>query len=204
MIGHLRGTVLEMLPTQLLLEVGGVGYEVLVPLSTSGRIDSGGEVTLYTHLAVREDAHVLYGFASRQERDLFRILITSVTGIGPKIALNILGAMPVARFEQAVSLEDAAALSSIPGIGKKTAERIIVELRDKVGLGAASRPSGLVAGGGVGGDHVPLDPVDEAVRALIALQIRPADAASMVDKARRKLGTVASTEELVRACLQKS
>lgn len=202
MIGYIQGTILEHLPTQVLVDVQGVGYEILIPLSAAAdsSMETGKPISLFTHLAVREDAHVLYGFSSRQQRDLFRTLISSVSGIGPKIALNILSGMPVDRFRNAVAQEDAAALSSIPGIGKKTAERMIVELRDKIGILQPQRQNAPA----VLETAESADPIDQAVRALVALQIKPVDAISMVEKAARKLGNEATTENLVRACLQKS
>lgn len=202
MIGFLRGKIIEMLPTRILLDVGGVGYEVLVPISFCDGLgsDKNKEVCLHTHLAVREDAHVLYGFKTREERDFFRTVIQSVSGIGPKMGLNILSAMPLPHFRSAVAAEDVKAISTIPGIGKKTAERLVVELRDKVGI--TGKESGAVKGGTSA--QVELNPRDEAVRALVALQIKPVDAISMVEKAAAKIGGDPSTEELVKACLQKS
>lgn len=202
MIGHVRGKVLEMLPTMLLVEVNGLGYEVIVTMSAAGLVKGvGSEVSLYTHLAVREDAHVLYGFSSRQERDLFRMVIGTVSGIGPKIGMSILSSMSVDRFRHSILFEDVKVLSSIPGVGKKTAERLIVELRDKLGISSGmTKESGTGVSGAMGIEN----PSDEAVLALIALQMKPADALSMVEKARKKLGDHATTEELVKACLQRS
>jgi holliday junction DNA helicase RuvA len=134
MITFLRGKVVEAKPTQVILDVGGVGYEALIPISSYDKLpEPGGETLLLTHLAIREDAHVLYGFMSTGERDLFRLLISSVSGIGPKIALNALNGMTVTSFRGAVSNGDIKTISRISGIGKKTAERIVVELRDKIG-----------------------------------------------------------------------
>lgn len=203
MIGYLSGKIIEILPTQILIDVNGVGYEVLVPLSfgDGSNIAVGAHISLFAHLAVREDAHVLYGFNTRNERDFFRTIIQSVSGIGPKMGLNILSAMPIDHFKSAVASEDIKSISSIPGIGKKTAERIIVELKDKVGLpglGPKTGPSTEV--------EMPTEtsPIQEAIRALVALQIKPVDAVSMVEKVAKKLGDKATTEQLVKACLQKS
>ena len=203
MIGYLSGKIIEILPTQLLLDVNGVGYEILVPLSfgDGAHFQVGSQVSLYAHLAVRDDAHILYGFNTRHERDFFRTIIQSVSGIGPKMGLNILSAMPIDQFKSAVASEDVKSISSIPGIGKKTAERIIVELKDKVGLpGLASKLDPSTDA------ELPSEtnPVQEAIRALVALQIKPVDAVSMVEKVSKKLGEKASTEQLVKACLQKS
>src|SRR5438034_4263332 len=134
MITFLHGKLIETLPTQVIVDVNGVGYEVLIPLSSYDKLPHPGqELKLLTHLVVREDAHVLYGFMTAAERELFRMLINTVSGIGPKIALNVLSGMNVIAFRGAVASGDVKALSQISGVGKKTAERIVVELRDKVG-----------------------------------------------------------------------
>ena len=137
MIAFLKGTLSEALPTQVVIDVNGVGYEVLIPLSSFDKLPTpGSEVKLLTHLAIRDDAHVLYGFSTETERDLFRQLIRHVTGIGPKIALNVLSGTTPASFQAAVANGDVKALSGVSGVGKKTAERIVVELKDKLGDGA--------------------------------------------------------------------
>ena len=133
MIGRLSGTLLEKNPPQLLLDVQGVAYEVDVPMSTFYNLPVAGErVTLYTQLVVREDAHLLYGFASEHERHAFRQL-TRVNGIGARIALSVLSGLSVAELAQAITLQESGRLTRIPGIGKKTAERILLELKDKLG-----------------------------------------------------------------------
>src|SRR5690242_8844532 len=138
MISFLHGKVVEALPTQAIIEVGGVGYDVLIPLSSYDKLPQPGqEVKLLTQLVVREDAHILYGFASAPERDLFRLLVNNVSGIGPKIALNVLSGISVTAFRGAVANGDTKALAQISGVGKKTAERIVVELKDKVGAAGA-------------------------------------------------------------------
>ena len=138
MIAFLRGKLVALQPTQVVVEVQGVGYEALIPLSSYDRLPAAGqEIQLLTHLVVREDAHVLYGFMSSAERDLFRLLIQTVSGIGPKIALAILSGMNPTAFRGAVANADVQALSQISGVGRKTAERIVVELRDKLGPAAA-------------------------------------------------------------------
>lgn len=132
MIGRLTGILLEKNPPQLLLDVQGVAYEVDVPMSTFYNLPATGEhVTLFTHLVVREDAHLLYGFGSESERRAFRQLL-KVNGIGAKIALSVLSGLSVAELVQAISLQEAGRLTRIPGIGKKTAERLLLELRDKL------------------------------------------------------------------------
>ncbi len=133
MITFLHGRLVEALPSLIVVEVNGVGYEVHVPLSTFDRLPStGSEVQILTHFAVREDAHILYGFLTATERDLFRLLINTVSGIGPRIALSILSSLSVSAFRSAVAAGDFKALSAVNGVGKKTAERIVVELKDKL------------------------------------------------------------------------
>lgn len=133
MIGRLTGTLIEKQPPQIVLEAAGVGYEVDVPMSTFYELPvAGAVVTLFTHYVVREDAHLLYGFATRSERDTFRALI-KISGIGPKIALAILSGMNADELALAVAGEDTARLAKVPGIGKKTAERLVLELRGKLG-----------------------------------------------------------------------
>jgi holliday junction DNA helicase RuvA len=133
MIGRLCGILLEKNPPQLLLDVQGVAYEVDVPMSTFYNLPANGErVTLFTHLVVREDAHLLYGFGSENERRAFRQLL-KVNGIGAKIALSVLSGLSVAELAQAITLQETARLTRVPGIGKKTAERLLLELKDKLG-----------------------------------------------------------------------
>src|ERR1041385_8561446 len=143
MITFLHGKLVAALPTQVIVDVRGVGYEILIPLSSFDKLPAPGqEVHLLTHLAIREDAHVLYGFMTAAERDLFRLLIHTVSGIGPKIALNVLSGMNVTALRGAVASGDVKRLSQINGIGKKTAERIVVELKDKIGQAAALESAG--------------------------------------------------------------
>ncbi|MGC3962760.1 MAG: Holliday junction branch migration protein RuvA [Rhodocyclaceae bacterium] len=132
MIGRLRGTLLEKTPPQIVIDASGVGYEVEVPMSTFYHLPATGQtVELRTHLAIREDAHVLYGFGTEDERAAFRQLL-KISGIGARTALAVLSGMSVAELAQAVTLQDAARLTKVPGIGKKTAERLLLELRDKL------------------------------------------------------------------------
>ena len=201
MITFLHGKLVEALPTTITVEVHGVGYEVLIPLSSFDRLPPvGSEVHLLTHLAVREDAHVLYGFMGPAERDLFRLLIHTVSGIGPKLALNILSGTSVAGFRVAVAAGDVKALSSLSGVGKKTAERIIVELKDKLGMFGTGTPlAGAVAKTSSAADTK----LNDAVLALSALGFKPADAHEAVRGALLLLGESATVEQLVRACLKK-
>src|ERR671936_2264475 len=138
MITFLDGRLVNALPTQATVDVGGVGYEVLIPLSSYDRLPQPGQpIHILTHLAVREDAHVLYGFMTSAERDLFRLLVNNVSGIGPKLALAVLSGMSVTSFKAAVVNNDVASLLKISGVGKKTAERMVLELKDRVGVAAA-------------------------------------------------------------------
>jgi holliday junction DNA helicase RuvA len=197
MITHLSGTLVESLPTQIVVDVGGVGYHVLIPLSSYDRLPAAGsQLKILTHLAVREDAHVLYGFTSAAERDLFRLLVNHVSGIGPKTALDVLSGTSVTSFKAAVVAGDIAALSRIKGIGKKTAERIVVELKDKVGIAAAWEAAS--AGHAPSAEDVK---VNDAVLALIALGYKQVDAHKAVKSVTTKQPG-ASVEELVTAGLK--
>src|SRR5437868_9726173 len=172
MITFLNGTLIEVLPTQVTVDVNGVGYEALIPLSSYDKLPSPGqEVKLLTHLAIREDAHVLYGFMTTAERELFRLLINTVSGIGPKIALNILSGMNVTAFRGAVAEGDVKSLSQISGVGKKTAERIVVELKDKIGPAGAWEASSAQRGA-TDADRK----TNDAVLALIALGFKQIEA----------------------------
>lgn len=198
MITFLHGRLVETLPTQATVDVNGVGYEVLIPLSSYDKLPPpGGEVRLLTHLSIREDAHVLYGFVTAAERDLFRLLIHTVSGIGPKIALNILSGMNPTVFRGAVAKGDVKALSQISGVGKKTAERIVVELKDKIGVVGAWEAASAVRA---------LSPedqkVNDAVLALIALGFKQVEAHDAVRRGLAVLGAEATVEDLVRACLK--
>jgi holliday junction DNA helicase RuvA len=199
MISFLRGKLIDALPTQVTVEVQGIGYEVLIPLSSYDKLPSPGqEVKLLTHLAVREDAHILYGFMTGAERDLFRLLINTVSGIGPKIALNVLSGISVTAFRGAVATSDVKALSQISGVGKKTAERIVVELKDKIGAAGAWEASS--AQRALSAEDQKLN---DAVLALMALGFKQIEAHDTVRKAQAMLGPQASIEDLVRACLKK-
>jgi len=198
MITFLHGKLVESLPTQIVVDVGGVGYEALIPLSSYDKLPApGGELRLLTHLAIREDAHVLYGFMTAAERDLFRLLINTVSGIGPKIALNVLSGMNALTFKGAVARGDVKALSSISGVGKKTAERIVVELKDKIGVAGSWEAASAERA---------LSPADQklndAVLALIALGFKQIEAHDSVRKTQALLGPEASVEALVRASLK--
>src|SRR5438105_2153058 len=199
MITFLHGKLGEALPTQIVVNVNGVGYEVLIPLSSYDKLPvPGSEIKILTHLAIRDDAHVLYGFMTAGERELFRLLIHTVSGIGPKIALNILSGMNVIAFRGAVANGDVKALSQISGVGKKTAERIVVELRDKFGAAGAWEATSAERA---------LSPADQKINdatlALLALDFKQIEAHEAVRAAAAALGEKATIEELVRTCLKK-
>lgn len=192
MIGSVRGRIASKTPPQLTVDVGGIGYELEAPMSTFFLLPSvGEEVRLLTHLVVREDAHILYAFGTDNERRLFRSLI-KVSGVGPKIALALLSGISVEAFALCVQNQDIAALTRVPGIGRKTAERLIVEMRDRLG---PTSDSGVNAAASAPG----LNPEAEAFGALVALGYRPAEATRLLKAAGP--GTH-STEELIRRALQ--
>ena len=195
MIGLLRGRILAKQPPQLLLDVNGVGYEVQAPMSTFYALPANEEpVTLYTHLMVRDDAHTLFGFFLQSDRELFRTLL-KVNGVGGKMALAILSGMNSDEFAMTIHAGDVAGLTRLPGVGKKTAERLIMEMRDKLEqneFAAASLPAGA-------GLAPAASPDGDAVSALIALGYRPNDASKMV---RAVLQDDMSTEDVIKAALQ--
>lgn len=199
MITFLQGTVVEVLPTQVVIDVGGIGYEVLIPLSSYDKLPAPGrEVRMLTHLTVREDAHILYGFMSTAERELFRLLVNTVSGVGPKSALNILSGMNPVAFRGAVVNGDVKALSQISGVGKKTAERIVVELKDKFGASAGWEASSQLR------TLSPEDQkVNDAVLGLMALGFKQVEAHDTVRAVMVKLGPTAGLEDIVRASLKK-
>jgi holliday junction DNA helicase RuvA len=199
LITFLNGKLIEALPTLAIVEVNGVGYEVLIPLSSFDKLPVAGQpVKLLTHLVVREDAHVLYGFVTAPEREMFRLLVNTVSGIGPKIALNILSGINVTAFRGAIASGDVKMLSQISGVGKKTAERIIIELKDKVGRIAAMESSS--AQRALSSDE---QKINDATLALMALGYKPAEAHESIRAAQAVLGPDAGVEELVRASLKK-
>jgi Holliday junction DNA helicase RuvA len=171
MIGRLRGTLLVKQPPSLVIDVGGVGYELEAPMSTFFDLpETGREISLYTHYAVKEDTAVLYGFLRESERSLFRSL-QKVSGIGAKISLAVLSGVSTDEFARLIQLGDVASLTRIPGIGKKTSERIVVELRDRVARAVASAPTGTTP--------VARDPRSEAEAALQQLGYKPVEAARL-------------------------
>src|SRR5947209_597529 len=198
MVAFLNGKLVGALPTQALVDVNGVGYELSIPLSSYDKLPPVGEsIRILTHLAVREDAHVLYGFMTAAERDLFRLLVNNVSGVGPKLALAVLSGMSVTNFKAAVVNSDVGAISKISGLGKKTAERIILELKDKLGVAAAWEAASAA--------HAPTpeqEQANEAVLALIALGYKQIEAHKTVRDLQDK-GEAKSGEDLVKLALKK-
>ena len=195
MIGRLSGKLVQKEPPALLIDVNGVGYELEAPMTTFYDLPAIGEaVSLHTHLVVRDDAHLLYGFSRENQRWLFRSLL-KVSGVGPRVALAILSGLTTEEFVSCITTEDVARITRVPGIGRKTAERLIVEMRDKV------QTEALVAGGAKMADagEVSLNPVGEAVSALMALGYKANEASRLV---RTVEGDGLNTEEIIRQALK--
>ena len=193
MIGSLRGRLTAKQAPQVIIECAGVGYEVETPMSTFLDLPGiGDDLFLHTHLLVREDAQILYGFASEQERTFFRTLLR-ISGVGAKMGLAILSSMSVADFQRCVEYEDAASLVKIPGVGKKTAERLIIEMRDKIDKTVVSQGARKVA--------VAISPRSEAVDALVALGYKVAEVNKLI-------GTMdvdgQSAEDIIRQALRRA
>lgn len=200
MIGRIRGILIEKSPAQALVECGGLGYEVDIPYTTFFHLpDSGGEITLHTHFAVREDAQSLYGFVGRIDRDLFRLLI-KVNGVGPKLALAILSGLDANQFIRCVEAKDVASLVKLPGVGKKTAERLLIEMADRIGQleGQFMVESPVITGGSVATTSADTA-IEEAESALIALGYKPQEASKAVSKVAED---GMSREELIRQSLK--
>ncbi len=198
MIGRLRGTIVYKQPPELMLDVNGVGYELQASMTTFGELpEIDAETTLFTHFIVREDAQTLYAFSSLNERALFRTLL-KVNGVGPKMALAIVSGMTVAQFSQYIHAGDVTGLCKLPGVGKKTAERLIIEMRDKLEEVPVESTTGASA--------QPIQPTrkgkeDEAVNALVALGYKPAQASRMISTVANEELTV---EQLIREALKAS
>jgi Holliday junction DNA helicase RuvA len=190
-IARLHGQLIEKQPPVLVIDVNGVGYELEAPMSTFYKVTLGAPVTLFVHQVVREDANLLFGFASREERDMFRTLL-KVNGVGPKMALAILSGMEADAFAACIRQGDVGTLTRIPGVGKKTAERLIIEMRDRVG-------DGPLGNGSSGSIDVPATPERDAINALIALGYKAAEAERAVG--RIKLENAAA-EDLIRQALK--
>lgn len=198
MIGQLRGIILEKQPPQLLLDVLGVGYEIDAPMSTFYKLpEVGQEITLLTHFVVREDAHHLYGFYSKEERMLFRTLLR-VNGVGPRLGLTILSSIDPDEFVRCIVNNDTASLVRVPGVGKKTAERLMIEMRDKLSgwqLGSTKELNLVTTADSQGRNQI----VQDAVSALIALGYKPQEASRAVSKVD---DGALSSEEMIRRALR--
>lgn len=202
MITFLKGTLVDSLPNRAIIDVHGVGYEVLIPISTYDRLPPAGEpVHMLTHFHVREQEQALFGFGTDEERDLFRLLIQRVSGIGPKLGMAVLSGMAVSQFKAAVVNGDVAAISRISGVGKKTAERIVLELKDKVGVADAWEQATRAAGGS---EAQAMANVNDAVLALISLGFKQVEAHKAIQKCLKsgELAEDTPADELIRAALR--
>jgi Holliday junction DNA helicase RuvA len=195
MLVHIEGSLVEIGPLHTILDIGGLGYRVNVPLTTAEKLPKIGQIIrLHVSEIIREDQHDLYGFISKSERDFFELLIGRVSGIGPKIALNIMSRLSIATLRNAISSRDVDMLSQCHGIGKKTAERIIVELGDRVKGGHVDVR--------IGDTTAQPDAIQDAIHALISLGYKPADADKCVRNASAKIGESTSPEELIKYALK--
>jgi len=200
MIGRLHGTIIEKKAPNLVLDVGGVGYEIDAPMTTFYELPPvGSNITLYTHFVVREDAQLLFGFVSEKDRALFRSLI-KISGVGGKLALALLSGMSANDFVAVVQNNDANSLTRIPGVGKKTAERLIIEMRDRLKEWQHEDTSSVLTAVTTGAGAVrPLNGVNDAVSALIALGFKPPEASRMVSNVN---SDGLASEEIIRQALQ--
>ena len=202
MIVTLTGTLVSATPLTAVVEISGVGYELHIPVTTAEKLPSpGAAVKLHTHVVYREDSQTLFGFATVAERDFFRLLIDHVTGVGPKVAITIMSKLSLPVLENAIRIGDIAMLSKCPGIGKKTAERMVVELKGKLGgtglAGALTEAAGAETSAGAAVDTR----VADAVAALGALGYKAADADQANRRAALALGAAATTEQLIKKAL---
>lgn len=199
MIASLRGTLLSTTPLHAVVEVAGVGYEVNVPLTTAEKLPAAGQPAfLHTHVVYREDSQAIYGFATAADRDFFRLLIEKVSGVGPKVSLALMSHLSLPSLQGAIAGGDAELLSKCPGIGRKTAERIILDLKDKLGAVSQIIPAGSAM---VGMNAAEPSALADATAALAALGYKPQDADKAVRKAQAALGAAATTEALIKKAL---
>lgn len=204
MIVSIEGILERATPLTAIINAGGLGYLVNIPVSTASKLPANGEkVKLHTHAVYREDSQSLYGFASEEERNFFQLLIEKVSGVGPKVGISMMSKLELPSLISAIASEDAVLLAKTPGIGKKTAERVIIELKDKLSSFAqqASSPSmqGLVSV--PGSETSGTSPKEDAILALLALGYKQTDASKAVGKATDALGPNATTEALIKAAL---
>lgn len=201
MIARIQGTVIEATPLRCVLDLNGLGYEIHIPVTTAEKIPPLGEnTTLFIHAVYREDSATLYGFASAEDRDFFRLLVERVSGIGPKIGISILSRMSVELLRNAIASSDVALLSKCPGIGRKTAERLVIELKDKVFPDGAVPASGIDSAS-TGSTALPASNYQDAVASLITLGYKPAEADKLIRKASTQLPADANVELLIRTAL---
>ncbi len=195
MITYLRGEIIEKNPMAVVLDVGGVGYEVFIPLSTYQELPEDGQtVKLFTRQIIREDAHTLYGFVAEDAREMFDLLI-GISGVGPRLAIAILSSMTMPEFSRAIKERNEMALTVVPGIGKKTAGRIVLELAEKIGRI-------MISAGETASDEPPVSETDDqAMHALLALGLNQQEATKKLSKARMKLGKDAHVEHLIKEAL---
>ena len=199
MIARLKGEIIESTPLMVVVDAGGVGYEVHVPVTTAERLPAVGQkCSLFIHSVYREDSATLYGFAAREDRDFFRLLVERVSGIGPKIGISILSRMSVELLRGAIASSDVALLSKCPGIGKKTAERLVIELKDKVFADLSESTSNTATSTltSAATNHF-----QDAIASLVALGYKPADADKLVRKASTRLQDGAGVEALIKEAL---
>ncbi|HAY74103.1 MAG TPA: Holliday junction branch migration protein RuvA [Opitutae bacterium] len=206
MISFIEGDLIECQLNLAVVQIGGMGYEVHIPLTTSEKLPAlGKEIKLYTHATYREDSQTLYGFFDRESRDFFRMIVDKVSGIGPKIALNLLGSLSLPTLKNSIANGDVGMLSKAQGLGKKTAERIVVELKDKVlpkGSVTPSQSQKQIPEGNLPEEKsTDFASYQDAVSALLTLGYKATDADQAIRKASESLGNEASTEELIRKAL---
>ena len=200
MIATIEGILTEVAPLAAVLEINGLGYEVLIPVTTAEKLPTlGKKAKLFTKVVYRDDSQTIYGFHNREDREFFVLLVEKVSGVGPRIALSILSKMSVQILKNAIAASDTGLLSKCPGIGKKTAERIVIELKDKV---APATTAGTIAiGSGAADTPAAYKNLQDAVAALMTLGYKASSADKAVRAAMGKIGSEATTEELIKASL---
>jgi holliday junction DNA helicase RuvA len=199
MITSIVGPLTESTPLRAVIELNGLGYEVNIPVTTSERLPGvGSEVKLHTHVVYREDSQTLYGFATTEDRDFFKMMIEHVSGVGPKVALSIMSRLSLVLLTQAIHDSDVATLSKCPGIGKKTAERLIIELRNRV---SGTRSQTDASSSAAPSSSAPASNVADAIAALAVLGYKTAEADKAVRQAAAALGADAPTEKLIKHAL---
>ncbi|MDB6166368.1 MAG: ruvA [Lacunisphaera sp.] len=202
MITSITGTLVSASPLSAVIEAGGLGYEIHIPVTTAERLPQPGQsVKVHTLAVYREDSATLYGFATEEERDFFRLLVEKVTGVGPKMALSVLSKLSLPTLKGAIAAGDVGLLAKCPGIGKKTAERLVIELRDKLNPAELGVVPATRSAGGATGPAPAENKIRDAVLALVALGYKAADADKSVRQAWAALGGSASTEALIKKAL---